>query len=190
MPVKPAEQHSFSHSGIALLRELEGCRLKPYDDATGRTIKQGQKVYGYPTIGVGHVIKKGEGYLWGGISPDQADRLLLEDLQPFIRAVRRLVRVNITQEQFDALVCFCFNIGEGSRWRRTGFVSSTTLRRLNAGDIKGAAEAMFWWNKTRINGQMVVSDGLIARRRKEVALFLRGSEFELAAGTEVRRIPA
>lgn len=82
-------------------------------------------------------------------------------VRPFERVVASSVRVPLTQNQFDALVSFAYNIGEG------GFRSSTALRRINAGDYAGGAQAMRLFNKS--GGQVV--QGLVNRRNDEVRLF-------------------
>jgi hypothetical protein len=77
------------------------------------------------------------------------------------RAVERLVKVPLNQNQFDALVSFAYNCGEGNLGK------STLLRRLNAGDYKGAAAQFAAWNK----GGGQVLKGLVRRRAAEAALF-------------------
>ncbi len=95
------------------------------------------------------------------LSPSQAQDLLGQTVEPYARAVRNAVDVPLTQNQFDALTSFAYNIGIG------GFEGSSALRRLNAGDYAGAAEAMKLWNKS--GGDVV--QGLVNRRRDEVNLF-------------------
>ncbi len=97
------------------------------------------------------------------LTADQEKALLSRTVEPYAAKVRDLVKVPVTQNQFDALVSFAYNIGTG----KDGFAGSTALSRLNNGDAKGAAEAMSWWNKS--DGQ--VSQGLINRRADEVELF-------------------
>lgn len=97
------------------------------------------------------------------LTPDQEKTLLSRTVEPYAAKVRDLVKVPVTQNQFDALVSFAYNIGTG----KDGFAGSTALSRLNNGDAKGAAEAMTWWNKS--DGK--VSQGLINRRADEVELF-------------------
>ncbi len=95
------------------------------------------------------------------LSKAQESQLLQVTIKGYEAAVNRNVKVPLTQSQFDALVSFTYNIGEG------GLKSSSTLRLLNQGDYKGAAEAMKLWNKS--GGQ--VMQGLVNRRNDEVALF-------------------
>ena len=140
-------------NGISLIKQFEGCRLKAYPDpATG----------GAPwTIGYGHTgndVRPGR--LWTQV---QADSALISDLAQCERSISRLVKVNLTQNQFDALVSFVFNVGSGN------LQSSTLLRKLNSGDYKGAADEFLKWNKAA--GK--VMNGLVARRAAERELFLK-----------------
>lgn len=91
----------------------------------------------------------------------QEKALLRLAVQPYDDAVERLVRVPMTQNQFDALTSFAYNIGV------EGFRGSTCLRRLNAGDYAGARSAMAAWNKS--GGKVV--QGLVNRRAAEMELF-------------------
>lgn len=90
--------------------------------------------------------------------------LLRQDVREAEQAVRRLVTVRLTQAQFDALVSFTFNVGQGNLAR------STLLRKLNAGDCVGAANEFLRWN--RAGGQ--VFRGLTIRRQDERAMFITG----------------
>lgn len=97
------------------------------------------------------------------LSVTQEKALLRQTVEPYAAKVRDLIKVPVTQNQFDAMTSLAYNIGTG----KDGFAGSTALARLNAGDAKGAAEAMTWWNKSE--GQ--VSQGLINRRADEVEVF-------------------
>jgi lysozyme len=138
----------MSADGRAKLIKREGFKTRAYKDSVG--------VW---TIGVGHTSAAGEPRVTPGltISKAQVDEILSRDLVQYETAVRSAVRVPLTQGQFDALVSFCFNIGVG------GFKGSTVVKRLNAGDYKGAADAMLLWNKPK---------EIIGRRKSERAQFL------------------
>jgi hypothetical protein len=98
------------------------------------------------------------------ITQERAEELLRLDLRRFEDAVRMQVAVELTQNQFDALVSLVYNIGEGA------FSKSTLLRKLNAGDYAGAQAQFAVWRKA--GGK--VMPGLVNRRAQEAALFGRG----------------
>lgn len=105
--------------------------------------------------------------------------LLLQDIAKFSAAVNRLVTLDdagspdtdglpdFTQDEFDALVDFAFNLGIGA------LAGSTLLKKLNAGDIEGAADEFLKWDHA---GGKVLA-GLTKRRQGERALFLLGAHF-------------
>lgn len=148
-----------SPRGVALIKSFEGCRLTAYRCSAGVL-----------TIGYGHT---GPDVLPGmTITQQRADELLTQDLERFERDVISLVKVPITQGQFDALVSFAFNVGSDidSDDIAEGLGDSTLLRRLNARDYMGAAGEFLRWNKA--GG--VVLGGLVRRRKAERELFLEG----------------
>ncbi len=118
--------------GRAVLTAREGCRLAAYLDSVG-----------VPTIGVGHTGRASPPPVKLGmtITQAEADAYLAADLAPFEAAVDGVVKVPLADHQFDALVSFAFNIGGA------GFAGSTTVRKLNAGDTEGAADAMLLWKR-------------------------------------------
>ena len=142
-----------SDKGIALIKQFEGCKLTAYQDSVGVwTIGYGwtHPVDGKP-IRAGMTIKQ-----------ETAERLLKTGLVSYESDVSRLVKVGLTQGQFDALVSFTYNLGARS------LSTSTLLRKLNAGDYAGAAEEFLRWNKA--GGKVL--NGLTRRREAERALFL------------------
>lgn len=148
----------LSKRGVELIAEFEGFVGHGYNDAAGHC-----------TIGYGHLLHYGpcsRSELARTISRSAARDLLDRDVDRFERAVNRLVTRSITQGQFDALVSFAYNVGEGA------LAGSTLLRKLNAGDFDGAAAEFDRW--TRAGGQVLA--GLVRRRNAEEALFRgRGS---------------
>lgn len=141
-----------SDKGIALIKQFEGCKLTAYQDSAGVwTIGYGwtQPVDGKP-IRAGMTIKQ-----------ETAERLLKTGLVGYESDVFRLVKVGLTQGQFDALVSFTYNLGARS------LSTSTLLRKLNAGDYAGAADEFLRWNKA--GGKVL--NGLTRRREAERALF-------------------
>ena len=142
-----AEQ--LSAEGLELIKRFEGFRSQLYID-----------VAGFPTIGYGHRIVPPEAFPTG-VSEPQAANLLARDVFAAERAVGSMVKVALTQGQFDALVDFCFNLGAGR------LQSSTLLRCLNAGRYDAAAEQLLLWDLA--GGQ--VNLGLKARREAEFRLW-------------------
>jgi len=133
--------------GIELIRHFEGCRFDAYLCPAG--------VW---TIGYGHTADVKEG---DSIDQEAAEAFLIEDLEKFEQAVTRLVEVPLTQQQFDALVSWTFNLGAGN------LAESTLLRKLNNYQYAEVPEQMMRW--VRAGGQVL--DGLVRRRAAEAALF-------------------
>lgn len=148
-----------STAGIEIIKGHEQWRDRVYIDAGG-----------YPTIGWGHKLVAGESFP-RPISMDEGLKILRADLAIAERAVYGGVRVPISQQQFDALVSFAFNVGAGA------FAGSTLLRKLNAGDYIGASEEFKRWNMSggRVQG------GLVRRREDEKNLFLAGLQGVISA---------
>ncbi|MBL8283296.1 MAG: lysozyme [Acinetobacter junii] len=145
---------SISKTGIDLISSFEGIRLNAYDDGVGVwTIGIGTTVY--PN---GVKVKKGD-----KCTLDQAKEYFAHDLKRFESSVNNLVKVPLTQNQFDALVSLVYNIGQ------TAFSNSTLLKKLNAKDYQAAADQFLRWNK----GGGKVMKGLVRRREAERALFLK-----------------
>lgn len=137
-----------SQKGIDLIKKFEGCRLEAYRCPAG--------VW---TIGYGHTKGVQERMK---ITQAQAEEFLREDLRVYEQAVERCVKVPLSQNQFDALVSFCYNCG-GEALR-----TSTLLRLLNESKYSEAAGQFLRWNKA---GGKVLA-GLTRRREEERALFL------------------
>lgn len=140
-----------SPNGRALISSFEGLRLAAYKDQRG-----------IPTIGYGHAIGVQMGET---ITQPEADAFLADDLQTAEAAIARLVHVPLSQNQFDALVSFVYNVGQGN------FAHSTLLDLLNQGAYAGAAQQFMKWIYT--NG--VVNPGLERRRLAEQKLFLEAA---------------
>lgn len=152
-PPEVAERKGSKHiteEGFKLLTTFEGCELTAYDD--------GGEVW---TIGYGHTEGVYEGMT---ITQTQAEEWLRQDLEKFESYVEDAVEIQLKDNQFSALVCFCFNVGPGVG----GFGDSTLLKLLNKGDYQGAANQFLRWNK--VNGEPWL--GLTRRRLAEQALFL------------------
>jgi lysozyme len=152
----------ISSAGLEFLKLCESVKLLPYLDTAGKL-----------TIGVGHLltqseIRYGSIIIQGvsvdfhrGLSPQQVSDLLRQDLVRFERAVNKLVQVPLTQNQYDALVSFSFNVGVHN------FKNSTLLKVLNQGDYTAVPDQLRKWRKS--GG--VVTRGLVNRREAEVKLW-------------------
>ena len=139
---------NISNEGIEFIKQFEGCRLKAYQDSVG--------VW---TLGVGHTggVKEGD-----EIDDAEADRLLREDLVWVEKCIANSVREPLTQNQYDALCSWIFNLGCGA------FKKSTLLAHINEGEDALAAKEILKWNRA---GGNVIS-GLTRRREAESELFL------------------
>lgn len=142
----------LSSNGIAVAHYFESCKLTAYPDPGSKDGKPW-------TIGWGHTGPEVcKDLVW---TQQQADAAFLVDIARFEREVTQLVKVPVTQGQFDALVLFAYNVGiEALR-------KSTLLRMLNAGDHEGAAMQFRRWNKN--DGKPM--RGLTRRRAAEECLF-------------------
>lgn len=144
-----------------LIAEEEGLRRFAYLDDAGKW-----------TIGIGHLIQlPQEQHLLSFTTTNQApDSLINElydrDIATAKRAVNSMVKVPINDNQYAALVSLVFNIGVAS------FANSTVLKMLNAGNAKGAADAMLMWKKITKDGVKQDSPALLARRERERKIFL------------------
>lgn len=146
----------INQAGIDLIKKWEGKELTAYPDpATG----------GEPwTIGYGHTSAAGPPIVKKGmkITEKEASDILVRDLAKYEAAVMKGLTAKPNGNQFSAMVSLCYNIGPGN------FAKSSVLRKFNAGDIKGAADAFRLWNKAA--GK--VMKGLTNRREDERKLFL------------------
>jgi|ERR1700677_215436 len=137
----------YSKTGLALTESFEGCKLAAYQDSKG--------VW---TLGFGHTAGVRAGQV---CDQEQADAWLLEDVQTAVNDVNRLVSVPLTQNEFDSICDFVYNVGGGN------FASSTMLKLLNAGNYSAAAEQFDRWDQA---GGVVIA-GLLRRREAEQSEF-------------------
>jgi lysozyme len=142
-------------AGIALIKEFEGFRKTPYLCSAG-----------VPTIGFGSTLyADGRKVRLCDVSISEATALELfhDTLHKYEQTVDKVITVPLTQNQFDACVCLCYNIGQGN------FASSTLVKEINKGAPSVDTSAQFLrWNKA----MGVVSAGLSRRRKAEQALYL------------------
>ena len=139
---------TYSERGLALTRQFEGLRLESYQDQRGIW-----------TIGYGHTGPTVHEGL--RITEAEAEILLTSDVVRAAAAVNRLVTAQVTQNQFDALVDFAYNLGCAT------LMHSTLLRLINAGEFAEAASEFPRWNHS---GNRPIP-GLLRRRRAEMELF-------------------
>ena len=144
----------LSTNGFNLLAELEGVVLTPYKDSVG-----------IPTIGIGSTyyedgtkVKMTD----KAITKERAIQLAKNVVKSFEARVNKSILLPMTQNQFDAMVLLCYNIGKSS------FARSSVVRHFNLGNIQKAADSFLLWNKA--GGKVV--QGLVNRRKIERELFL------------------
>lgn len=155
----------FSPAGLALLKSFETCVLWTYDDADPRhlPIQLGDRWKGTLSIAWGHT--GAEARPGATLTQEQADALLAADLAARVPAVRRLVTARLSNNQFSALAVLGFNIG---------LAALAGSSALNLANNLGGAEVpshIAFWDKVTVNGQLVVSPGLVSRRAAECALW-------------------
>lgn len=138
---------NISDAGLQIIRNFEGFSPNPYKDAGGWSIGYGHYMGAKPTM--------------QSVTKDQAENLLVSDTGKAVNAITKFVKVPLTQNQFDALVSFTYNVGVGA------FLGSTLLTLLNRGDYTGASAQFSRWNKS----QGKVNATLTARRASEQTLF-------------------
>jgi lysozyme len=142
-----------SGAGVELIKSFEGFR------ARATRLPDGTWIVGY-----GHTAGARE-----GLRVTRADAELVlrhHDLKPIETLIGESVLTPLTQNEFDALVSFAFNIGPKA------FLESNVLALLNSGERLQAAEGMSAWRKGRVDGEVRVVDALVRRRAAEKALFL------------------
>lgn len=140
---------TYSQDCIDLVKQSEGFSAHPYKDSAG-----------VGTIGYGHKILPGEDFE-DGLTVTEAEALMRGDLDKAAHAVNELVKVPLTQGQFDALADFAFNLGAAN------LRNSTLLRKLNAGYGDDVPVELLRW--VYAGGDKL--SGLIVRRQREVELW-------------------
>ena len=156
------------NKGIELIKQFEGCKLTSYKCPAG--------VW---TIGYGHTAGVYEGQK---ITHEEVETLLKNDLKKYEKYVNDYVKVELNQNQFDALVSFTYNLGPGS------LKKSTLLKKINQNEFEAAAEEFLKWVKA--NGKTL--PGLVKRRKAERELFLRITPYKVkvtATALNVRQGP-
>jgi lysozyme len=161
---------NISQNCLDLITEFEGLELKAYIDPVG-----------IPTIGYG-TIRYPNGrkvQLGDAISEAEAEAFLKFECDAIgVRMAEAMQNVALSQNQYDALVSFCYNVGFGA------FLDSTLLRNLKAGNVAAAASEFLRWNKGTVNGVKQELPGLTRRRTSEKQLFER----QAAGGTPLEEV--
>jgi lysozyme len=139
----------ISNKGLELIKYYEGFSAVPYICPAG-----------YPTIGYGHVIKKHEVFNHE-ISHLEAENLLRQDILTSEYSVLRLIKVPLSDGQFDALISFTYNLGGGALQR------STLRRKVNQQEHQLVPREFMKW--VWAGGRKL--PGLIKRRRDEAYLY-------------------
>ena len=161
--IKP--RYQASPVTLDLIKRFEGYRRTAAQLADGRW-----------TIGYGHTKTARQG---AEVSEVDASALLIWDLMEVAAVVNAVVFTPLSQNQFDALVSFAFNIGPEN------FRHSAVLRRINEGALLDAAFALEQWRKADFDGERIVVDALVRRRAAEKALFLKPQDGWVAAPSPV-----
>lgn len=146
---QPQPFRVVSPKGLALIKQFEGLRLKAYKCPAG--------VW---TLGYGETRGIRPGMVW---TREQAEKALIEGVKPYANTVAKAIgKVPTTQNEYDAMVSFCFNVGDGA------FRKSSVLRHHVRGQKKLAADAFMKW----VKGGGRTLPGLVRRRKAERALYL------------------
>ncbi len=158
-------RHQVSRAALELIKRFEGYR---------RTAAQ--LIDGRWTIGYSHTKTARPG---AEVSEADAEALLIYDLMEVSGAINDWVFTPLSQNQFDGLAAFVFNVGLDN------FRQSSVLRRLNEGALLQAACAMEMWRKADFEGERIVVDALVRRRAAEKMLFLTPTNGFVPAPSQV-----
>ena len=139
--------HKIGSKGLEMIKHFEGLELKAYQCAAG--------VW---TIGYGHTKGIQPGMV---ITEETANDMLVEELEEYENYINSMVNCPLSQNQFDALVSWVYNLGPAN------LQASTLLKVLNAGDYAGVPAQIKRWNKA--GGKVL--EGLTRRRQAEADLF-------------------
>lgn len=169
---------NISDEGVRLIKSFEGYHTKQKDGSCAAYLCPA----GVPTIGWGCTEGVKLGMVW---TEAEAEAALRREIAKFEKIVAKHVKVATNKNENDALISLAYNIGEGGLDENgkvvhrlpsgkvvPGFSTSTVLKRLNKGDRAGAAQSFHLWNK----GGGQVLPGLVSRRAREAALFLKPVE--------------
>lgn len=161
---------SFSDDGLKFLAYRESSiingKYKGMDVRDGFILQVYDDGYGYPTVGLGYMVRPEDKLKIGDkITIDRAKNFLKQHLKELEGFMNKTVKVPLFQHEYDALISFAFNIGSGN------FNKSSVLKALLQGNYKSIPDRLMEYDKVRVNGKLEASKGLINRRRKESDLF-------------------
>lgn len=143
---------------MPLIKQFEGFRAAPYKDSAG-----------IPTIGYGTITYPDGAKVTmndPACTDDEATAWLSFQMSLKSKTIAPLLQRAASLHQAAAMLSLTYNIGSGA------FSTSTVLRKFNAGDIAGAADAFLMWDKATVDGKLVVVQGLLNRREAERTIFL------------------
>lgn len=137
----------IDQEGINFIKSVEGVVSKVYADSRG-----------LPTIGVGHLVLPQDGLVLDQtISEEQVDNFLQQDLAKAEKSINKLTVIDqLNQNQYNALVSWCFNIGCAAA------ECSTVFKELNNNNFDAVPAALLMWSKPA---------SIIGRRKREVTLW-------------------
>lgn len=147
----------LGHEGTALIKKVEAFKSHAYIPKPGDV----------PTIGFGHTqdVKMGD-----VVTLEKGIEYFTQDAAHVVQAINLYITIALTQNQFDALVSFVFNIGVKA------FHESCVLQKLNEGSFAQAQDEMRKYNKSKnLKGELEITRGLANRREAEIALFNKGN---------------
>ncbi len=147
LQAKRNKKMEISKEGLSLIKKFEGCELEAYKCAAGVWTK------GY---GSTKDVKEGD-----TLTQEEADKLLLHEMNEYEGYINDNVTVDLQQNQFDSLVSWVFNLGPSN------LKASTMLKVLNNKDFNDVPAQIKRWNKA--GGKVL--QGLIRRREAEALLF-------------------
>jgi len=153
------ENLTTSQAGIDIITRWEAVILHEYICPAGKR-----------TIGIGHVVLPNETFP-PTITREFAEQLLAKDLVRFEQAIYRNITVCLNPNQFDALVCFTYNVGEGGIKGKNGLTG--VGKAVNESRFSDVPAALAEWSHARVNGQLVTLKGLFNRRKSEGELFTK-----------------
>lgn len=163
---------NVSEAGVRLVKKFEGLH-KVGDDGL---IHSYRCPAGKWTIGWGSCKGVRSGMR---ITEAEAEQRLMHDLDEHAKAIHRYVEVPLSQNQYDALTSFIFNVGAAN------FKSSTLLKRLNSGLYHEVPDQLMRWNKARVDGKLTPLRGLTRRRTAEAALFAMDAKLAADGGDKM-----